>query len=88
MREGVDGRSSNEELALRIIKKYLGPAAYKYRTDDELIIGGTRVSELIKRCYISKNNRGDVMVECGGSDVLYVEVHSGGTYDCTIRKTV
>ena len=87
MRERVDDRSSNEELALRIIKKYLVPAAYKYRNNAEPIIGGTRVSEL-KRCYISTSNRGDVMVECGGSDVLYVEVHSGDKYDCTIRKTV
>ena len=83
----VDDEDTNEQLALNIIKKYLQPA-YEYRTDAELKIGKTQLKKL-KECYISTNsNRGDVMVSYRGSDVLYVEVHSGGTYDHTIRKTV
>ena len=87
---GVDDKDANKQLALNIIKKYVESAthAYEYRKDVELKIGDTRLSKL-KACYISTNsNRGDVMVSYGGSDVLYVEVHSGGTYDHTIRKTV
>ena len=87
---GVDDKESNETLALNIIKECLksAPYDYEYRKDAELKIGNTQLS-MLKGCYISTNsNRGDVMVEYGGSDVLYVEVHSGGTYDCTIRKTV
>ena len=83
----VDDEDTNEQLALNIIK-YLQPA-YEYRTDAELKIGKTQLKKLKKECYISTNgNRGDVMVSYGGSDVLYVEVHSGSTYDHTIRKTV
>ena len=87
---GVDDKDANEELALNIIKKYLepGPYAYEYRKNTELKIGDTQLSKL-KECYISTNsNRGDVMVSYRGSDVLYVEVHSGRIYDHTIRKTV
>ena len=76
---GVDDKDANEQLALNIIKKCVESAthAYQYRKDAELKIGDTRLSKL-KECYISTNsNRGDVMVSYRGSDVLYVEVHSG-----------
>ena len=84
---GVNDKDTNEVLALNIIKKCLG-SAYEYQTNTEPKIGDTPVSKL-KECYISTNsNRGDVMVSYGGSDVLYVEVHSSSAYDCTVRKTV
>lgn len=86
----VDDKDTNEQLTLNIIKKYLepDPYAYEYRKNTELKIRDTQLSEL-KACYVSTNsNRGDVMVSYRGSDVLYVEVHSGRIYDHTIRKTV
>ena len=84
---GVNDKDTNEVLALNIIKKCLG-SAYEYQTNTEPKIGNTPVSKL-KECYISTNsNRGDVMVSYGRSDVLYAEVHSSSTYDCTVRKTV
>ena len=83
---GVNETDSNEDLARKIIKEYLGPA-YEYQKNVVPKIGEISVSEL-KECYISKNNRGDVLVSYQGSHVLYVEVHSSSTYDCTARKTV
>ena len=87
---GVSDADENEPLALSIINKCLGPI-YEYRKNSQPKIGGIGVSHL-KECYISANpnnpNRGDVMVSYDGSDVLYTEVHSDGTYDCTARKTV
>ena len=76
----------SEVLALNIIKKCLGPT-YEYRNNAVPKIGEIPVSRL-QDCYISKRNKGDVMVSYQGSDVLYVEVHSSSTYDCTARKTV
>ena len=82
-------KDKNEVLASNIIKKCLedlGPT-YEYQINVVPKIGNTSVSKL-KECYISKNNKGDVLVSYQGSDVLYVEVHSSSTYDCTARKTV
>ena len=87
MLAGVNDRDTNEMTALGIIKKYIG-SAYEYQTNAEPKIGDTNISKL-KECYISTNsNKGDVMVSFEGSNVLYIEVHSSGTYDCTARKTV
>ena len=83
---GVNDIYANESLALNIIKKCLG-SAYEYLKNSEPKIGGIGVSRL-KECYIRGIYRGDVMVSYDGSDVLYTEVHSDGTYDCTARKTV